>query len=113
MNLRYKDWTGAVRQTTKRGFDRKSDAEEWVELDKRWKLLGYRTKQEYLIQSVLKSSVTAVGNMQMIYQFKQSLREILTELKRIEKAGDMDEELMTPVRTMLEIMEAANNQTVA
>ncbi len=87
--------------------------EEWVELDKRWRLLGYRTKQDYLIQSVLKSSVTAVGNMQMIYQFKQSLREILTERKRIEKAGDMDEELMTPVRTMLEIMEAANNQTVA
>ena len=85
--------------------------EEGEELDKRWRLLGYRTKQDYLIEAVLKNKVTAVGNMQMIYQFRQRLKEILTELKRIEKAGDMDEELMTPVRTMLEIMEATSDQT--
>ena len=87
--------------------------EEGEELDKRWRLLGYRTKQDYLIESVLKNKVTAVGNMQMIYQFRQRLKEILTELKRIEKAGDMDEELMTPVRTMLEIMEATSDQTAS
>lgn len=29
VKVRYVDWTGAARQTTKRGFDRKSDAEEW------------------------------------------------------------------------------------
>lgn len=80
--------------------------EENEELEKRYKLLGYRTKQDYLIDSVLKNNVIAMGNMQMIYQFKRNLEEILSELQRIDKADDMSEELMTPIRTMLEIMEA-------
>ena len=85
-------------------------SEENEELDKRYKLLGYRTKQDYLIDSVLKNKVIAMGNMQMIYQFKRNLEEILSELQRINKADDMDEELMTPIRTMLEIMEAIKTQ---
>lgn len=90
--------------------------EEDEELNKRYKLLGYRTKQNYIIDSVLKNKVVAMGNMEMIYQFRQSLKEILTELKRIDKAEDLDEELTIPIRTMLEIIEAmkaqANRQTV-
>ncbi len=90
--------------------------EEDEELNKRYKLLGYRTKQNYIIDSVLKNKVVAMGNMEMIYQFRQSLKEILTELKRIDKAEDLDEELTIPIRTMLEIIEAmkaqANSQTV-
>jgi hypothetical protein len=90
--------------------------EEDEELNKRYKLLGYRTKQNYIIDSVLKNKVVAMGNMEMIYQFRQSLKEILTELKRIDKADDLNEELTIPIRTMLEIIEAmkaqANSQTV-
>ena len=90
--------------------------EEDEELNKRYKLFGYRTKQNYIIDSVLKNKVVAMGNMEMIYQFRQSLKEILTELKRIDKAEDLDEELTIPIRTMLEIIEAmkaqANSQTV-
>ena len=90
--------------------------EEDEELNKRYKLLGYRTKQNYIIDSVLKNKVVAMGNVEMIYQFRQSLKEILTELKRIDKAEDLDEELTIPIRTMLEIIEAmkaqANRQTV-
>ena len=84
--------------------------EENEELEKRYRLLGYRTKQDYLIDSVLKNKVIAMGNMQMIYQFKRSLEEILSELQRIDKSEEMGEELMTPIRTMLEIMEAIKNQ---
>lgn len=84
--------------------------EENEELEKRYKLLGYRTKQDYLIDSVLKNKVIAMENMQMIYQFKRNLEEILCELQRIDKADDMSEELMTPIRTMLEIMEAIKTQ---
>lgn len=51
-----------------------------------------------------------MGNMQMIYQFKRNLEEILSELQRIDNAYDMGEELMTPIRTMLEIMEAIKTQ---
>lgn len=84
--------------------------EENEELEKRHKLLGYRTKQDYLIDSILKNKVIAMGNMQMIYQFKRNLEEILSELQRIDNADDMGEELMTPIRTMLEIMEAIKTQ---
>ena len=84
--------------------------EENEELEKRYRLLGYRTKQDYLIDSVLKNKVIAMGNMQMIYQFKRSLEEILSELQRIDKSEEMGEELMTPIRTILEIMEAIKNQ---
>ena len=84
--------------------------EEAEELDKRYRLLGYRNKQDYLINAVLKNKVIAVGDMQMIFQFRRTLNEILTELKRLESAGDMDEELMTPIRTILEIMEAVKEQ---
>lgn len=80
--------------------------EEAEELDKRWKLLGYRTKQDYLCDAVLHNEVRAVGNAQMLFNFHNELRDILRELERLEKAGDMDPELMTPIRTMLEITNA-------
>ncbi len=85
--------------------------EENEELEKRYRLLGYRTKQDYLIDAVLKNKVMAIGNMQMLYQFKRSLEEILAELQRINKAENMGEEMMSSIRTMLEIMEAVKEQS--
>ena len=84
--------------------------EEEAELNDRVKLLGYRTKQDYLIYAVLHNGVNAVGNAQMLVQFRNDLREILTELKRLDSASEMEEELMTPVRTMLEILRAFQEQ---
>lgn len=80
--------------------------EERAELDKRWKLMGYTTKQDYVLDSVLHNKVIAKGNPMMLVSFRQELREILSELNRLDEAGEMDEELFTPVRTMLEILEA-------
>ena len=85
--------------------------EENEELEKRYRLLGYRTKQDYLIDAVLKNKVMAIGNMQMLYQFKRSLEEILAQLQRINKAENMGEEMMSSIRTMLEIMEAVKEQS--
>ena len=84
--------------------------EEEAELNDRVKLLGYRTKQDYLIYAVLHNEVNAVGNALMLVQFRKDLREILTELKRLNSVSEMDEELMTPVRTMLEILRAFQEQ---
>ncbi len=80
--------------------------EERIELDKRWRLCGYATKQEYVLDSVLHSTVTAKGNPQMLVNFRKELNGILAELQRIDSASGIDEELFTPVRTMLEILEA-------
>lgn len=83
-----------------------ASSEEAEELDKRWKLCGARTKQDYLIESVLNQQVTAKGNPMMLTQFRKELRGILTELQRINEVSEMDEELLTPIRTMLEILES-------
>lgn len=82
--------------------------EENEELTNRVKLSGCRTRQEYIIQSVLHQKVVATGNPQMLVTFRKNLQHIEAELERLEKAGDMDLELFTPIRTMLEILEAFN-----
>ena len=76
------------------------------ELDLRVKLCGYQTRQEYIIESVLHQKVTAVGNPLMLVQFRKQLRGIEEELKRLTILEDADEELFTPIRTMLEILNA-------
>ena len=80
--------------------------EENEELDLRVKLCGYQTRQEYIIESVLYQKVTAVGNPLMLVQFRKQLKGIEEELKRLTTLEDADEELFTPIRTMLEILNA-------
>ena len=55
---------------------------ERAELDKRWKLMGYSTKQDYVLDSVLHNQVIAKGNPMMIVSFRRELNEILQELER-------------------------------
>ena len=59
--------------------------EENEELNNRVKLSGFRTKQDYIIQSVLHQKVVATGNPLMLVQFRQNLQRIERELERIEK----------------------------
>ena len=42
----------------------------------------------------------------MLVSFRQNLQRIEAELERLQKADEMDSELLTPIRTMLEILEA-------
>ena len=60
------------------------------ELNNRVKLSGFRTKQDYIIQSVLHQKVVATGNPLMLVQFRKNLQQIERELERIEEASDMD-----------------------
>ena len=85
--------------------------EENEELNNRVKLSGFRTKQDYIIQSVLHQKVVAMGKPLMLVQFRKNLQQIERELERIEKASDMDGELLTPIRSMLEILEEFKEQT--
>lgn len=70
--------------------------EENEELNNRVKLSGFRTKQDYIIQSVLHQKVVVTENPLMPVQFRQNLQRIEQELERIEKASEMDGELLTP-----------------
>lgn len=80
--------------------------EENEELTQRVKMCGYRTRQEYIIQSILHQKIVAMGNPLMLVSFRQNLQHIEAELERLQNVGDMDAELLTPIRTMLEILEA-------
>ena len=45
----------------------------------------------------------------MLVSMRKELKEILEELQRIDDTSEMDEELFTPIRTMLEILESFKN----
>ena len=83
--------------------------EEDAQIEMAVKLTGL-TKQDYIIQSVLHQKVVATGNPLMLVQFRKNLQQIERELERIEKASDMDGELLTPIRSMLEILEGFKEQ---
>ena len=83
--------------------------EEDAQIEMAVKLTGL-TKQDYIIQSVLHQKVVATGNPLILVQFRKNLQQIERELERIEKASDMDGELLTPVRSMLEILEGFKEQ---
>ena len=83
--------------------------EESEQIDRMVRLSGL-TKQDYIIQSVLHQKVVATGNPLMLVQFRKNLQQIGRELERIEKASDMDGELLTPIRSMLEILEGFKEQ---
>ena len=82
--------------------------EEAKELDDRVKLCGMQ-KQDYLIQSALYQQITVRGHKAMYDEFRKQLQHIEQELIQIEKVSDMDVELLTPLRTILEIMAEVNN----
>ena len=67
--------------------------EENEELTNRVKMCGCRTRQEYIIQSILHQKVVATGNPLMLVSFRQNLQHIEAELERLQKADDMDSEL--------------------
>lgn len=50
--------------------------EENEELNNRVKLSRFRTKQDYIIQSVLRQKVVATGNPLMLLQFRKNLQQI-------------------------------------
>ena len=83
--------------------------EEGIEIDKRWKMCGFCTKQDYILECLLHPYLIARGNPMMLISIRKELKEISVELSRIDDASEIDEELFTPIRTMLEILESFKN----
>lgn len=80
--------------------------EERIELDKLYKLCGYQTKQDFILDCLFKQRIVARETPMMITSFRKELRVIISELERLSSLDDMDEEFFTPVNRMLEILEA-------
>ena len=83
--------------------------EEGKEIDRRWRICGFCTKQDYILECLLHNYVVARGNPMMLVSMRKEFKEILEELQRIDDTSEMDEELFTPIRTMLEILESFKN----
>ena len=77
--------------------------DELRELDKRIELSG-RMKQDYLIKSVLHQKIIVIGNQVQFKKLKALLDEIVTELRRIESVEEVSVNLLTPIRTAVEII---------
>jgi hypothetical protein len=80
------------------------------ELNKRVELSG-RQKQDYLIKSVLHQKIVVIGNQVQFGKLKTQLDEILSELRRIERAEDMSENSLAPIRTAVEIINGFGSES--
>jgi hypothetical protein len=78
--------------------------DEWQELEKRVNLSG-RQKQDYLIKSVLHQKIVVIGNQIQFERLRSTLDGIADELRRIERAGGVSDELIAPIRTAVEIID--------
>ena len=80
--------------------------EENAEIEARYRLCGYDTKQSFLSDSARFQKVVAKGNPKMMIHFKKYLEEIRDELRRINTVDDVPEELFMPIMAMLQILKA-------
>lgn len=86
--------------------------QEDEEINARYKLSGFQTKQEFILQSLLYTKIKAVGTPLMMLSFRKYLQEIIRELKRIDTGGNVDEEIFVNIRTMLDILDGFEEKKV-
>ena len=75
--------------------------EENADLNIRVKLSGL-TKQEYFIRRISERSVTVQGSSRVYKALRNQMIDILAELKRLESAGDADDEFLSIIRLVAE-----------
>lgn len=103
MSQKIKDTKNRWRNKTV-GF--RVSSEEWEVFNDKVRLCGYSKKQDYIMDCLMNHKVTAKGNPLMLTQFRSYLRKMLDDLQRIQKQSEMDEELLSSLTSMLEIVKA-------
>jgi len=83
--------------------------EENEQINKLVKLSGL-TKQEYITSNLLKHELVVVGNPRVHKALKESFIEIVEELRRIEKAGDIDSEFREFMKMAIEVYEGLGKE---
>ncbi len=71
--------------------------EESDDLNIRVKLTGM-TKQDYIINRLLERDIIVQPNTRIFKALRDEMREILSELKRIEKCGDVTDEFLDTIK---------------
>ena len=62
------------------------------------------TKQEYIIRRLTEREITVYGNPKVYCSLRGLMMEILVELSRLEKAGQVTDEMLYTIQMMSEIM---------
>ena len=69
------------------------------------------TKQNYITQCLLTSSVIVQGNPRVYKALRDSMAAIHTELQRIEAGAGLNDELLEVIRFIAKIMEGMKDET--
>ncbi len=83
--------------------------EEADELDVQVALSGL-SKQDYLIQCCLKHEIKVVCGRKVARQMRMYLETVLEELQFMEENTELDREVLTPLRHVLEILEKEDSE---
>jgi len=75
--------------------------EENAELDIRVRLSGL-TKQEYFLRRIMERDVVVQGSPRVYKALRNQMEEILSELRRLNTAGDIDDEFLAVLRLVVE-----------
>ena len=78
--------------------------EEYAQLGLYAKLTG-KSKQEYITDRVLNRDVVVQGNPRVYKALRDTMAEILTELRRIDAGGEVRPELTDTIRMIAGIMD--------
>jgi len=77
--------------------------QEFKELNTRIELSG-RDKQDYFIKSTLYQTIVVIGNRVQFETLNNQLYEIGEHLRCLERASDFDLDMLTPIRSAIEIL---------
>jgi len=73
--------------------------------------LSGMTKQDYITSRLLEKEVVVNGNPRVYKALRDKFEEVLAELKRIEKGGDVQTELLETIEFMAVIMNGMKEDT--
>ncbi|MCL2605703.1 MAG: mobilization protein [Coriobacteriia bacterium] len=83
--------------------------EESADLDIRVKLSGL-TKQEYFLRRISEREVVVQGNPRVHKALRNQMADILQELKRLESAGEADEEFLATLRLVAQTVDGMKEE---
>ena len=83
--------------------------EEAEELDVQVAVSGL-SKQDYLIQCCLKHEIKVVCGRKVARKMQMYLEAILEELQFMEENAELDKEVLTPLKHVLEILEKEDSE---
>ena len=76
--------------------------EEWEQIERYVQLSGL-TKQDYITRRLTDKKVIVQGNPRVYKALRDNLADVLTELQRIEKGGEVNDELLDLIEMIADI----------